>query len=412
MPDSLAIVGGGAAGLMAAVSAAEAGVPAVLLERRHRPGLKLLMCGNNRCNISHLADAAGMARLYGAPVGSFLRPALDAFPPDALRDWFARAGLRTIVRRDRIYPASEDADDVLHCFLDRLRELKAPIALNCPVQNIVSLPGGGFSLTAENGFLFRADRVLIATGGVSYPKTGSVGDGLRFASALHHKVTPLRPGLAGMCVEGWLADGKDCELTDVLATLESGGRVVGTTRGNVLCAGGILRGTAVFDASRLVARLQLRDFSLYFDLFPTRSEREVASALGRGTLATCLEHLGIPRELSIPLAGEYTRHAEAADFKRMPVRVSGIRPLKEAIVTVGGVSLEEIDPRTMQSRLCPGLYFAGEVMDVDGPTGGFNLHAAFATARLAVADIAGLPTTVRRSRAPRAQDSRARRRYH
>lgn len=391
--NPLIIIGGGAAGLMAAAVAGEAGLPAMLLERRHRPGLKLLMCGNNRCNISHGATAGEMAQSYGGEIGRFLSPALKAFPPSALRAWFSCSGLQTVVKRNRIYPQTENADDVLHCFLDKLRDLRVPLVLNCPVAEIVRQENG-YKVIAGNGVGFTASNVLIATGGVSYPKTGSVGDGQRFASQLGHKVTPLRAGLAGMEVsDEWLSAGHESDLPDVEATLYSGDEVVARTSGNVLCAGGILRGTAIFDASRIIAHRQLRDFTLSLDLFPGIKPGEMEGmcrqARGAQALESLLVRLDMPGELAAPLARGLVKWGGDVPsiLKDMPVHVTGIRPLKEAIVTVGGVSLDQIDPETMESRICPGLYFAGEVMDVDGPTGGYNLHAAFATARLAVDDI-------------------------
>ena len=369
--NRLIIIGGGAAGLMAAAAASECRIPALLLERRHRPGLKLLLCGNNRCNISHDANAAQMLRDYGSPVGDFLRTAITAFPPERLRAWFSQAGLPTIVKRERIYPRSENADDVLHCFLDLMRERQLPYVLNCPVQSISS-GDGLFTVTAENGLSFQAERVLLATGGFSYPKTGSVGDGQRMAAELRHTVVSPLPGLAGVDCDDPLFDlGEDDEIVDAAVTVISGGRAVAQTRGNILCCGGVLRGTAIFDATRAIARLKLDAFELELDFCPSMR-----------TPPANLQRLPLPRELAARLARLHV------SVKAYPLRIEGIRPLKEAIVTVGGVSLQEINPDTMESKLVPGLYFAGEVMDIDGPTGGYNLHAAFATARLAIDSIA------------------------
>ncbi|MBR4675251.1 MAG: aminoacetone oxidase family FAD-binding enzyme [Victivallales bacterium] len=365
--NKLIIIGGGAAGLMAAVTAYEKKLPALLLERRHRPGLKLLLCGNNRCNISHDASAAKMLQDYGTPVGEFLKAAITAFPPDRLREWFARMGLSTIVKRDRIYPKTENSDDVLHCFLDIMREEQIPYVLNCPVK-CVAKENDIFTITTENGLFFQSEKVLIATGGFSYPKTGSVGDGQRIAAELNHSIIDPLPGLAGVdCEDRLLAFQSETDIPDVAVTVLAAGRPVARTRGNILCTGSILRGSAIFDATRAIARQKLTEFSIQLDFCPALS-----------TPPENLSRLPLPPALVSRLA------KKPSWVKSYNLQILGIRPLKEAIVSVGGVSLEEINPETMESKILPGLYFAGEVMDIDGPTGGYNLHAAFATARLAI----------------------------
>lgn len=391
--NKLIIIGGGAAGLMAAVTAGELNMPGILLERRHRPGLKLLLCGNNRCNISHDASARQMLDDYGSPVADFLKSAVGQFPPDELRRWFGRAGLQTVIKRERIYPATENSDDVLHCFLDQLRELQFPIALNCPVESVNRIDGG-FAVCCGNGVVLEAQNVLIATGGLSYPKTGSVGDGLRFATELGHGVVQPRAGLAGIDIGSCPFDcGHESDIEYAEVRLFVKGRNVVSCRGNVLCCGNILRGSAIFDATRAAARLGIDAFDMEIDMVPEMSEGELASKLSGKSVAVLLNRMGLPMELLDSFGralGKYTTALERASWlKSIPVPVVGVRPLKEAIVTVGGVPLDEINPETMESRIVPGLYFAGEVMDVDGPTGGYNLHAAFSTARLAVLSMGG-----------------------
>ncbi len=391
--NKLIIIGGGAAGLMAMIAARESKLPALLLERRHRPGLKLLLCGNNRCNISHDASAAKMLQDYGSPVGDFLKTAITAFPPDKLREWFARMGLPTIVKRDRIYPKTENSDDVLHCFLDIMREEQLPYVLNCPVKSIVK-ENDLFTVTTENGLVFQAEKVLLATGGFSYPKTGSVGDGQRIAAELNHTVIDPLPGLAGIdCEDKLLAFQQETDLPDVAVTVLAGGKPVARTRGNILCTGSILRGSAIFDATRAIARQKLTSFTLQLDFCPA--------------LATPPENLS---RLPLPPALISRLAKKPAWVKAYNLQINGIRPIKEAIVSVGGVSLDDINPDTMESKILPGLYFAGEVMDIDGPTGGYNLHAAFATARLAIVSMTRKPQATPRptSKPPRPQSPRER----
>ena len=249
----LIIVGAGAAGLMAAATAGEADIRCVILERRHRPGLKLLMCGNNRCNISHAGTPEEMQEAYGEPTASFLKAALARLSPGALRTLFARWGLPTIVNRDRIYPATEKADDVLHCFTDRIRDFEIPFMTNCPVDSIAPLPDGGF-IVKSSKLTLTTRYILLATGGFSYPKTGSVGDGQRFAKELGLDVTEPRPGLAGVTLEKpWLNAGEKADIPQVeITVLDGERRRVAVTSGNLLVEGDCLRGTAVFDDKRTI----------------------------------------------------------------------------------------------------------------------------------------------------------------
>lgn len=396
----LLIVGAGAAGLWAAVAAGRAGLRCLLLERRHRPGLKLLLCGNNRCNLSHVGSAAELQADYGEPVGSFLAPALRLLPPAALRERFAACGLPSKVINERIYPASEKADDVLHCFTDQLRDLEVPLLLNCPARKITPLAKGeGFELQCGK-LTLQTRYLLLATGGVSYPKTGSVGDGQRLAAELQHRLEPFRPGLAGIEVsDAWLCPPRNTEVSIPLVrlTILRNGQPLAITEGNLLADRSAVRGSAFLDATRIIGRQQLDEYGLELDLFPEQAAPELAQMLERGwqktkQAAATLNACGLEHFLAQGLAAKFARLFAGGSFsselsqalKSISIQVRGIRPLKEAIVTIGGVSLADIKPESMESRLQPGLFFAGEVMDIDGPTGGYNLHAAFATAELAI----------------------------
>ena len=383
MDTDLVIVGCGAGGLLASVTAGELGIRCVVVERRHRVGLKLLMCGNNRCNISHAFNVEEMLEAYGEPVASFLRPAMTLFAPRTLSKWFARNGLATCIKNNRIYPTTEKGDDVLHCFTDRMRDLTVPLMLNSPVERLEPADEG-YRVVCEKLSL-TAKTVLLATGGVSYPKTGSVGDGQRMLAELGIDVTPLRAGLAGVDVKDtWLQPQGKFEFLNVKATVSDGQHLVGVTMGNMLCENGCLRGTAIFDATRLIARQQLKSFGITLDLCPQMSASTVETMLSRGSFAD----LGIPEPLVNGLKRILPRTDAGHWLKAVPLSIAAIRPLKEAIVTVGGVALSEVNPQTMELSKLPGVYVCGELLDVDGPTGGFNLHAAFATAHLAVKAIA------------------------
>ena len=342
----LIVIGGGAAGLMAGCAAGEAGLRCLIAERKHKPGRKLLACGNGRCNLTTNVSAKRMIEIYGPPVGSFLESAIRAFDSAALQRWFAENGLRTAVRKgSKVYPHTDCAGDVLDCLLDRLRLHGVSLALSSPVEGVERMRGG-FRVATRN-FVVEAPHVLLATGGVSWPKTGSVGDGLDWAKNLGHRVEAPKPGL--VCFEAPHRKSNEPSgkiFEGVIVEIFDGDERVGESRGTYEIRPGSIGGTAISDASRIVARRRIE-----------RPKLRIRHPDGR------TETLG-------------------------PLRP---RPIKEAMVTVGGISLKEIDPQTMESKIAPCLFFAGEVMDVDGPTGGYNLQAAFATARLAVAAIAKRP---------------------
>ena len=349
-PVRLAIVGGGAAGMFAAAAAAERRIPCLLIERKARLGSKVLMTANGRCNFAKDISAEQFLADVG-PAAPFVEQAVRECPPRKIIDGFKSLGVRLRRMADaRMFPADGKAATIVHAFGDLLRESGVPILTNCPVTGIQPQDGG--FLVATKNFTVSAENVLLATGGVSYPKLGSVGDGQRFASELGHSVEPYRPGLIGI------------ETSDPRVTRRAGrrfedacARVVAQDgaplyeyRGEVDCETFGLSGAAIYNCQRFIEHY-LRDR---------------------------------PGVKAADLAVEAT-----FDRERVCVKGPRPRPLKEAIVTIGGVSLGEVNPATMESRKVRGLYFAGEVLDIDGPTGGYNLTLAFATARRAVASVAG-----------------------
>lgn len=383
----LIIIGAGAAGLFAACEAADAGIPAVLVERRHRPGLKLLMCGNNRCNLSHAGSAGDLLRDYGSPVAEFLASAVEAFPPAALGRRMAQLGVPTKLIGSRVYPESERGDDVLHAFTDHLRDAEFPIIYNCPVK-AVRREDGRFVLDCGS-LTINAAKVILATGGCSYPKTGSAGDGFRFAQELGLQVEEARAGLVGveLTMDHPLANMEvpSAEIPEITATAPG----MPTFKGNLLIEYGCLRGKAIFDLTRFAARNNMEINQVTLDLLPERNEvqlRRAAAAAQNGRLSTAINAAGIPPMIAAALAQIPGMTPEC--LKNLTIEPVQCRPLKEAIVTVGGISLDEIDPKTMEAFKLPGFYAVGEVLDVDGPTGGYNLHAAFATAHAAISAIA------------------------
>ena len=338
-PVDLAIIGGGAAGMFAASVAVDRGVRCVLIERKARLGSKVLMTANGRCNFTRDLSADQFLRDVGR-CAPFVRRAVEECPPRKLIAGFKSLGVPLRRMADgRMFPADGKAATIVHAFGDIIRDGEVPVITNCPVRSVRR----GFVIETKN-FDLAAANVLIATGGVSYPKTGSVGDGQNFARALGHRIVPCRPGLIGMETDDprvvrlagrRFEDGR-------AKVLDAGGRTLFDYRGEIDCETFGLSGAAVYNCQRFIEHAGLGDFVL-----------EVRF-----------------------------------DRNRLEFRNLKPRPVKEAIVTIGGVATDEVDPATMQSKLVPGLYFAGEVLDIDGPTGGYNLTLAFATARKAVDAVA------------------------
>lgn len=348
-PVKLAIVGGGAAGMFAAAVAAERRIPCVLIERKARLGSKVLMTANGRCNFTKDISADQFLADVGA-AKDFVSASIRECPPRKIIAGFK--SLNVPLRRmadGRMFPADGKAATIVHAFGDLLRDEEVPILTNCPVTGIQPQKNG--FIVATKNFTLWAENVLLATGGVSYPKTGSVGDGQNFARTLGHRLVPYLPGLIGM-------ETNDRRVTSLAGRRFEDGRakVIGPDgatlfdySGEVDCESFGLSGAAVYNAQRFIAH------------------RRRAEGSGK-------------REEDLTIEVWF-------DHNRLQFRNLRPRPVKEAIVTIGGVATDEIDPRTMESRLVPHLYFAGEVMDIDGPTGGYNLTMAFATARKAVAGL-------------------------
>ena len=338
----LIIVGGGAAGLFAAAMAIRLGVKALLIERKARPGSKVLMTANGRCNFTKDITPERFLKDIG-PCAKFVEKAIRNCPPQRIISFFK--SLHVAVRRQpdgRYFPADAKAATIVHAFGDLFRDEGFPLMTNAAVTGIQP-EEGGFRVSVA-GFDLHARHVLLATGGVSYPKLGSVGDGQRFAQALGHSLVPYRPGLIGFetaAPEIMRLAGRRFEDGRVQVR-DSTGKTVFDVSMEVDCEKFGLSGAAIYNAQRFIEHAHLKDWTL-----EARFGRE--------------------RFVSGPMRS---------------------RPLKEAIVTLGGVSTDEVDSETMESRLVPGLFFAGEMLDIDGPTGGYNLTLAFATAACAVEAVA------------------------
>ncbi|HWB12332.1 MAG TPA: NAD(P)/FAD-dependent oxidoreductase [Pirellulales bacterium] len=418
------VVGAGAAGLLAAARAAERGRRTLLLEKNLRPGIKILMSGGTRCNLTHATDSRGIVQEFGSP-GCFLHSALAALSPQQLVDLFEQEGVATKVEPDtgKIFPVSDRAADILQALLARLHRSGCTLALEERLVDAEKIEGGFLAVTSKRRLT--TDKLLITTGGQSYPGSGTTGDGYRWAAALGHSIVPPRPALTPITTDAaWVRNLKGVTIPDVLVQvietrppeeLQAGqaksGRIkrrkpgpLAERRGSFLFTHFGLSGPVALDVSRVVSgHARPRSLVLVCDFLPSMSEaalderiRQDAAAAGKRQLGGLFASL-LPRRLTDALlenaglspdrkAAELGRDARSrcvAAIKMCRIPISGTLGFKKAEVTAGGVSLAEVDSRTMESRLVPGLYFAGEVLDLDGPIGGYNFQAAFSTGWLA-----------------------------
>ena len=396
------VVGAGAAGLMAAGRAAEAGAETLLLEKMRRPGRKLEITGAGRCNLTNVSPLAEFIEHF-EPNGRFLRQAFSQFFASELVDFFSERGLATVTERGgRVFPASGRAKDVVETLCRWVAERGVTVGTLSPVRRLLVDGHRVVGVGLPRGRVHRADAVVLATGGASYPATGSTGDGYELARSVGHKVVPIRPALVPLETAGRTArDLQGLSLKNVTLSARMDGKKQAQAFGEMLFTHFGLSGPIVLALSRKVvdALRAGEKVAVSIDLKPALDERQLEARLlrdltahGRQKFGTLLKGL-LPRKL-IPVCAESTgispdklaHQVTAPERKRLRVwlkdfrlDVTGHRPFEEAIITAGGVDTREVDPRTMASRLVDGLYLTGEVLDIDGDTGGYNLQAAFST---------------------------------
>jgi predicted Rossmann fold flavoprotein len=397
------IIGGGASGLLAAGVAAGRGHTVTVLERNREVGRKLHISGKGRCNITNDTDIPGLLKnIPGNP--NFLRTAFHRFTPEDAMAFFTDLGVPVKTERGgRVFPESDDADDVVRALTRFCTEAGARIATDITVKSLVVEEGQIAGVLAADGRRFEADAVILATGGASYPGTGSKGDGYRMAREVGHTTMPIRPSLVPIeTEEAWPKAAQGLSLRNVrLTAFSPEGKSLHTELGEMLFTHYGVSGPLVLTASRHVA--ERPGSPLVIDLKPgldeaaldARVQRDFAAAqrkqfgnalgdlLPKTLIPVIIGLSGIPEATPVHQVTREQRRTLVHLLKHLTVTVKRARPLAEAIITVGGVSTREIDSRTMQSKLVPGLYFTGEVIDVDGYTGGFNLQIAWSTGHLA-----------------------------
>lgn len=390
------VIGGGPAGMMAAITAAQRGSRVLLLERNGKLGKKLLITGKGRCNLTN--DCSAQEVLRNVPRnGRFLFSAMTAFPPEQTKAFFESRGcpLKT-ERGNRVFPVSDRAQSILSCLEKELYSNRVSVCAE-RVKHI--LTENGHVIGVDVGKLqYNADWVILATGGVSYPTTGSTGDGYTLAQALGHTVVPPEGNLVPLeCVGGDCPDMQGLSLRNVgVRLLDNRGKTLYQDFGELLFTHFGVSGPTVLSASchlkgegcRLVLDLKpaldegkldsriLRDL----DTYRNRSmENALTDLLPRSMIPVILRRLQINAELQANALTKQKRRELVTLLKNFTLDIAGKRPAAEAIITSGGIKVSEIDPKTMESKLVSGLYFAGEVIDCDAYTGGFNLQIAWAT---------------------------------
>lgn len=395
------VVGGGAAGMMAAVSATEAGADVLLYERNERLGKKLRITGKGRCNVTNNCDLNEF--LANVPTNPrFLYTALSRFSTADTMAFFEDAGVPLKTERGkRVFPVSDKAGDIVAALEKKCRSLGVHI-INKKVHHMIVQDGCVRGVITADGETL-ADAVIICTGGKSYPLTGSDGDGYRFAKEAGHNVTAPQPSLVPLVASGRLcASMQGLSLKNVSLSVwnRTSGKPVFEDFGEMMFTHFGLTGPLVLSASAHLADITSNQYEVHIDLKPALDEKTLDARIRSDfekyrnrDLINALDDL-LPQKMIAPFirlceldsrkkVHSVTREERArmvAVLKCLRISVCGFRPIEEAIVTRGGVSVKELDPKTMQSKLTAGLYFAGEVIDVDAYTGGFNLQIAFSTA--------------------------------
>ena len=406
MTHDLIVVGGGPAGMFAAITAARKGAKVLLLEKNDRLGKKLLITGKGRCNVTN--DCPAEEGLRNTPRnGRFLYSAMTAFPPESTKQFFENQGcpLKT-ERGNRVFPQSDRSASILDSLKKALTDQGVTVKTG-RVRQILTLEGA-VSGVRTDGDEYTAPSVILATGGASYPATGSTGDGYAMAQKLGHRVIPVQGSLVPLETAG-----EDCRRMQGLSLrnvgvrlLDARGKVLYRDFGELLFTHFGVSGPTVLSASchlkgegcclvidlkpaleegKLDARI-LRDLELYQN---RTMENALTDLLPRSMIPVVLDRLEIDPAMQANSLTKEKRRALVGLLKAFRVEITGKRPVAEAIITSGGVKVSEIDPKTMESKLVPGLYFAGEVIDCDAYTGGFNLQIAWATAFAAGRSAAG-----------------------
>ncbi|UNC91937.1 BaiN/RdsA family NAD(P)/FAD-dependent oxidoreductase [Candidatus Contubernalis alkaliaceticus] len=395
------VIGGGASGMMAAGKAAEYGLNVVLLEKKPDLGRKLLITGKGRCNITNAAERDILLQEINSNP-KFLYASFNLFDNQDMISFMESRGVKTAVERgERVFPQSGRSKDVLEAFINYIKEKKVTVRTAEKAQKVLIEGSSVKGVKTDKENLF-SKRVILAAGGSSYPVTGSTGDGYKMAKEVGHTIISLRPGLVPLeIIEKWAVELQGLSLKNVNLEAIAGGKSLGSQFGEMLFTHFGISGPIVLTLSNAVAdnltkkskvtlvldlkpaltleqldlRLQ-RDFEKYSRKNYKNSLKEL---LPQKMIPVIIKLSGIPEDKPVNQLSREERAGLAGLLKRLEMRVKRVRPLEEAIVTRGGVKVQEVNPKTLESKLISGLYFSGEVLDIDANTGGYNLQCAFST---------------------------------
>ena len=404
--SNVIVVGGGAAGMMAAIFAARNGQNVTLLEKNEKLGKKIFITGKGRCNIT---NASEIEDLFSAVISNpkFLYSGFYSFTNDQVIHFFEELGVATKIERgNRVFPVSDHSSDVIAALAREMQHLKVKVQLHCEVKELLinnerEIKG----VRLANGKKMTADAVVVATGGISYPSTGSTGDGYRFARNCGHKVTELFPSLVPMEVKEWYAkELQGLSLKNIEIHITDGKKKLYDEFGEMLFTHYGVTGPVILSASSIVGKtLEKKELVLHIDLKPALTEEQLDKRLLREFEANhnkqfknaidsllpaklrpvIIELSGIEEEKKVHEITKEERLNLLRLIKDFHMTLTGLRGYNEAIITKGGISVKEIDPGTMESKLIKNLYFAGEVLDLDAVTGGSNLQIAWSTGYIA-----------------------------
>lgn len=405
------VIGGGAAGLMAAVIAGREGAKVTLLEKMNYVGKKMGITGKGRCNITNACDMSEFIKNTPGN-GKFLYGAYERFTNEDLLQLLHDAGLETKVERGgRVFPASDSALDVRNTFMKLMKHYGVDVHLEEPVKKLL-VDDGVVTGVVTDKETYHADAVVIATGGKSYPATGSTGDGYILAAQVGHKITDIRPSLVPIVTEeSWVKDLMGLSLRNVELSVVAKNKVQAKMFGEMMFTHFGITGPIVLSLSHTVGKLMRKKnigtIGLDINLKPALSPETLDKRLQKDfdfyskkqlingmkdllpsrLIPLIIELAGIDPQKPINQISKEERQQIGYMLQHMPLTVKGLRPVEEAIVTAGGISLKEFNPKTMESKLVKGLYGAGEVLDIDAFTGGYNLQAAFSTGYVAAMHI-------------------------
>lgn len=394
------VIGGGPAGMMAAGTAASRGNEVMLIEKNEKLGKKIFISGKGRCNVANDSDIEGL--IENIPTnGTFLRQAFEQLDSKKLIAFFNKMGLKTKTERgNRIFPESDKSSDVIQALKSYLVKNQVQI-VNGEVQDVVYENKCFTHVVLKTGKKVYADNVIIATGGLSYPSTGSTGDGYRFARSAGHTIIEPVPSLVPLTVrERWVSKVVGLNLKNIgIQILDSNGAIKYQDFGELVFMHYGVSGPVILSASAYIKDIGKQAYTLLIDLKPALDQEKLEARILRDIgadlnapysemlkkllpskmIPVIVDRTGIP---SYQQAKDFTpenTQALVSSLKALKLKITGFRPIEEAIVTSGGVKVDEINPKTMESKLVQGLFFAGEVIDVDAYTGGFNLQIAFST---------------------------------